>query len=67
MDEYYDKLLALKEEEIRLYKRFIEQELRCRIQETVESEQRFDKPGMRMVRYKVIEIPKSQYIIKMNC
>lgn len=66
-DEYCEKLLKLKEEEIRLYKNFIEQELKCRIRETVETEQRFDETGVRMVRFKVIEIPQSQYVIKLNC
>lgn len=65
-EEYLEKLLELREQEIDIYRNFIEDELRCRIQEEVSKETKFDKEGVRQVRFKVITIPQSQYILKLN-
>ena len=62
-ETYLETLLELKEKEIEMYRNFIQNELRCRIQEEVLSETKFDKNGTREVRFKVITIPKSQYIV----
>lgn len=62
-ETYLETLLELKEKEIEMYRNFIQNELRCRIQEEVLSETKFDKNGPREVRFKVITIPKSQYIV----
>ena len=65
-EEYLEKLLELREQEIDLYKEFIENELRCRIKEEVLKETKFDKKEVRQVRFKVITIPQSQYILQLD-
>lgn len=65
-EEYLEKLLELREQEIDLYKEFIENELRCRIKEEVLKETKFDKREVRQVRFKVITIPQSQYILQLD-
>lgn len=65
-EEYLEKLLELREQEIDLYKEFIENELGCRIKEEVLRETKFDKKEVRQVRFKVITIPQSQYILKLD-
>lgn len=65
-ENYLESLLALREQEIDLYKEFIENELRCRIKEEVVKEAKFDQKEVRQVRFKVITIPQSQYIIQLD-
>lgn len=65
-ENYLENLLELREKEIDLYKEFIENELRCRIQEEVVKETKFDKKEVRQVRFKVITIPQSQYILQLD-
>ena len=65
-EAYLENLLELREKEIELYREFIENELRCRIQEEVIKETKFDKKEIRQVRFKVITIPQSQYILQLD-
>lgn len=65
-ENYLESLLELREKEIDLYKEFIENELRCRIKEEVVKETKFDKKEIRQVRFKVITIPQSQYILQLD-
>ena len=65
-ENYLESLLELREKEIDLYKEFIENELRCRIKEEVVKETKFDKKEVRQIRFKVITIPQSQYILKLD-
>lgn len=65
-EAYLDSLLELREKEIDLYKEFIENELKCRIKEEVLRETKFDKNGAREVRFKVITIPQSQYVLQLD-
>ena len=65
-ENYLESLLALREQEIDLYKEFIENELRCRIKEEVVKEAKFDQKEVRQVRFKVITIPQSQYVLQLD-
>ena len=65
-ENYLESLLELREKEIDLYKEFIENELRCRIKEEVLKETKFDKKEVKQVRFKVITIPQSQYILQLD-
>lgn len=67
-ENYLESLLELREKEIDLYREFIENELRCTIKEEVLKETKFDKDkkGVRQVRFKVITIPQSQYILQLD-
>ena len=65
-EAYLESIIELKEKEIKIYKEFIEQELRCRIREEVLKEMKFDDKGTREVRFKVITIPQSQYVLQLN-
>lgn len=65
-ENYLENLLELREKELDLYKEFVENELRCRIKEEVVKETKFDQKEVRQVRFKVITIPKSQYILKLD-
>lgn len=65
-DTYLESLLELREKELDMYKDFVENELRCRIQEEVLRETKFDKNGVREVRFKVITIPQSQYVLQLD-
>ena len=65
-ENYLENLLELREKEIDLYKEFIENELRCTIKEEVLKETKIDKKGIRQVRFKVITIPQSQYIMQLD-
>ena len=65
-EKYLESLLELREKELDMYKNFVENELRCRIQEEVLRESKFDKKGVREVRFKVITIPQSQYILQLD-
>lgn len=63
---YLESLIELREQEIDIYKNSIENELRCRIKEEVVKETKFDKKEVRQVRFKVITIPQSQYILQLD-
>ena len=63
---YLESVIELREKEIDIYKNFIENELRCRIQEEVLRETKFDNKGAREVRFKVITIPQSQYVLQLD-
>lgn len=65
-ETYLESILELREKEIDIYKNFVENELRCRIKDEVMRETKFDKKGVREVRFKVITIPQSQYIIQID-
>lgn len=65
-ETYLESVIELREKEIKIYKKFIEQELRCRIQEEVLRETKFDKNGAREVRFKVITIPQSRYVLQLD-
>ena len=63
-ERYLEDLLEVKQKEIDLYKKFVEGQLRCRIQEEVMSSNRFDRNHMEEGHVKVITIPQSQYVIQ---
>lgn len=65
-ETYLESIIELREKEIDIYKNFIENELRCRIQDEVVRETKFDKNEVREVRFKVITIPQSQYILQLD-
>ena len=65
-ETYLESLLELREKELDMYKTFVENELRCRIREEVLRETKFEKNGAREVRFKVITIPQSQYILQLD-
>ena len=65
-DSYLQSLLDLKEQEIRMYKEFIEGRLGCKIQETIRNNVTYEETGDRMAQYKVITIPQSQFMIRLN-
>ena len=68
MNSYYDymeSLLELKNQEIELYKNFIERELKCRISDEVirtvdTSHANFGQE----VEYRLITIPESRYMVR---
>lgn len=64
-EAYLERIIELREEEIKIYKKFIEEELKCKIREEVFDEMKFDK-GIEGVRFKVITIPQSQYVLELN-
>ena len=65
-ETYLESLLELREKELDMYKNFVENELRCRIREEVLREMKFDEKGAREIRFKVITIPQSQYILQLD-
>ena len=65
-ENYLDSLLELREKELSIYKNFVENELKCRIREEVLSEMKFDEKGAKEVRFKVITIPQSQYVLQID-
>ena len=67
-DEYMERLLELKDREIELYKNFIENELKCKIQTEVMRAEKFNpKTGVvAMETYKYITIPERKYILKVD-
>lgn len=66
-EEYLEKIIELREQEISIYKNFIENELKCRIKESVDTSIEFDKnKGIHEeARYKIIEIPRSRFYVKL--
>ena len=65
-ETYLESVIELREKEIKIYKEFIEQELKCRIRDEVFRETKFDGKGAREVCFKVITIPQSQYVIQID-
>ena len=65
-EAYLESVIELREKEIKIYKEFIEEELRCRIQEEVLKEMKFDGKGIKEMRFKVITIPQSQYVLQLD-
>ena len=65
-ETYLENVIELREKEIKIYKEFIENELRCRIQEEVLNEMKFDGKGIKEMRFKVITIPQSQYVLQLD-
>ena len=66
-EEYLEKMIELREQEISIYKNFIEKELRCRIQEEIQSEPKFDNGRYaEKVRFKIITIPQLKYFVKID-
>lgn len=63
---YLENLLEQKEQEINMYKKFIECELQCRIKEELISRINFDSKDNKEEFYKVITIPQVQYVIKIS-
>ena len=64
-ERYLEKLLEVKEKELNLYKSFVEKELRCTIQETIESTTRF-VDGVKKGHIKIITIPETRYMIEID-
>ena len=65
-EAYLENVIELREKEIKIYKEFIEEELRCRIQEEVLKEMKFDGKSIKEMRFKVITIPQSQYVLQLD-
>lgn len=65
-ESYLESLLELKEKEIEIYKSFIENKLNCIIKNEVVERTKFDERGLKEVRFKVITIPQSQYVIEID-
>ena len=65
-ETYLESVIELREKEIKIYKEFIENELRCKIQEEVLNEMKFDGKGIKEMRFKVITIPQSQYVLQLD-
>lgn len=65
-ESYLESLLELKEKEIEVYKSFIENKLNCIIKNEVVERTKFDERGLKEVRFKVITIPQSQYVIEID-
>ena len=65
-ETYLESLLELREKELDMYKNFIEDKLKCRIQQEVLRKTKFGKKVVREIRFKVITIPQSQYIIQLD-
>ena len=63
-DKYLEDLLELKNKEIDLYKQFIERQLKCKIYEEIKPNLEYDNHGAKEVRYKVITIPTSQFVVE---
>lgn len=63
---YLENLLRIREKEIDTYRNFIENELKCKIQEEVMSDTGFNGRNVEGVRYKIITIPQSRYFIKLD-
>lgn len=66
--EYLEKIIELQEQEICIYRNFIENELKCRIKEEIQSEPKFDNDGIytKKVRFKIITIPQSKYFVQID-
>ena len=65
-EAYLEKVIELREKEIGIYKDFIENQLGHRIQEAVETDKIWNGKGVEEVRYKVITIPQSQYVVQLG-
>ncbi len=65
-EAYLESVIELREKEIKIYKEFIEKELRCRIREEVLKEMKFDGKSEKEVYFKVITIPQSQYVLQLD-
>lgn len=65
-ETYLESVIELREKEIKIYKEFIENELRCKIQEEVLNEMKFDGKDIKEMRFKVITIPQSQYVLQLD-
>lgn len=61
-----DKIIETLESENREYKKYIETQLNCKIKETVESSLSFDSKGPCQSVFKIIEIPRSRFIVKLE-
>ena len=65
-EAYLEKVINLREQEISIYRDFIENTLGRRIQETVQSEVNCGDKDEKYVRYKVITIPESKYYVQLD-
>jgi hypothetical protein len=65
-ERYLEDLLEVKQKEIDLYRKFIEGQLRCTIQEEVMSDKKFDRGRVEEGEFKVITIPESKFVIQIN-
>ena len=63
-ERYLEDLLEVKQKEIDLYRKFVEGQLRCTIQEEAMSCKKFNGNRMEEGMIKVITIPESKYVIK---
>ena len=64
-DDYMESLLELKNQEIQLYKNFIERELRCKIRdEVIRSTDTGSTNIGQEVEYRIITIPESRYMVR---
>ena len=65
-EEYLQDLLELKNNQIKLCKKFIENHLRCTIQENVERELICDGYKIKENYFKIITIPESKFAIRIK-
>lgn len=65
-ERYLEDLLEVKQKEIDLYRKFVEGQLRCTIQEEVMSSKKFDRGRVEEGEFKVITIPQSKFVIQIN-
>lgn len=64
--EYLETMLELREQEISMYKNFIEKNLRCKIKEEVYSDVKFSVSCPREVFFKVVTIPETIFTVRVN-
>ena len=65
-EKYLEERLKLKDEEIRIYKNFIEERLNCKIRDEVVPRVVENNGFVREPLYRVITIPESQYVMEGN-
>lgn len=64
--EYLETMLELREQEINMYKNFIEKNLKCKIKEEVYSDVKFSDFDPREVFFKVVTIPESRFTVRVS-
>ena len=63
-ERYLEDLLEVKQKEIDLYRKFVEDQLRCQIKTEVISSNKFNGNRVEEGQMKVITIPQSRYVIE---
>ena len=64
-EKYLEDMIEVQQKEIKLYKKFIEEKLKCTIKEEVRSAMKFERAAEEAY-FKIITIPQSQYVIEVN-